>query len=47
MTRLDEDLRSAMETLKDRDGIPLNEQINRAMREWLTQKGVLKKPAKK
>jgi hypothetical protein len=40
--RVDADLLAGMETLKDRDGIPLSEQIRRALREWLTGKGVIK-----
>jgi hypothetical protein len=48
MFRLDDDVREGMETLKDRDGIPFNTQANKALREWLERKGVLKtKPAKK
>ncbi len=39
--------REAMESLKKRDGVPFNAQGNLALREWLQQKGVLKKPAKK
>lgn len=44
--RLDPDIRAGMDTLKDRDGIPLNEQANRAIRVYLQQKGILKKPTK-
>ena len=44
--RPDEGLLEGMEALKERDGIPYSEQIRRAMREWLQQKRVLKKPAK-
>lgn len=32
-----------METLKERDGTPFNVQANKALREWLEQKGVLKR----
>ena len=46
MFRLDEDIRKAMEALKDRDGVPFNTQANKALREWLQQKGMLK-PTKK
>ena len=44
--RLDDDVAEAMEALKERDGIPFNAQANRALREWLEQKGVLKKTKK-
>lgn len=45
--RLDDDIRDAMAALKERDGVPFNEQANRALRMWLEQKGVLKKQPKK
>jgi hypothetical protein len=35
-----------MEALKDRDGVPFNTQVNKALRAWLEQKGVLKKATK-
>ena len=44
--RPDEDLLAAMEALKGRDGIPYSEQIRRALRAWLEQKGTLKKAKK-
>ena len=44
--RLDDDVREGMQALKDRDGIPFNEQANRAIRAYLESKGVLKKPKK-
>jgi hypothetical protein len=49
MFRLDDDVRQAMESLKERDGIPYNTQANHALREWLTAKGVMtaKKSQKK
>ncbi len=48
MFRLDDDIREAMEALKELDGTPFNTQANKALREWLERKGVLKKkPAKK
>jgi hypothetical protein len=47
MVRLDDDIREAMEELKDRDGVPFNKQANKALRAWLEQKGVLKKTPKK
>jgi hypothetical protein len=44
--RPDEDLLVAMEALKERDGIPYSEQIRRALRVWLEQKGTLKRMKK-
>lgn len=40
--RIDDDLLRAMQLLQQRDGIPLSEQIRRALRPWLESKGVLK-----
>ena len=45
--RIDPDLFEGMETLKHRDGIPLSEQIRRALREWLVAKGVVKAERKR
>ncbi len=48
MFRIDDDVREGMEALKERDGIPFNTQANKALREWLERKRVLKKkPVKK
>jgi len=45
--RTDPDVQQAMEALRERDGIPLSEQIRRALRSWLETKGALRraKPA--
>jgi uncharacterized protein (DUF4415 family) len=40
--RIDADLLEAMGRLQERDGIPHSEQIRRALRPWLEQKGVIK-----
>jgi hypothetical protein len=39
--RLPYDISEAMQELKERDGVPLNEQLRRALRAWLQQRGVL------
>jgi hypothetical protein len=39
--RLPGDISEAMQALKNRDGVPLNEQIRRALRSWLHERGVL------
>lgn len=39
---IEEDLAVALKRLKQRDGIPEAEQIRRALRRWLTKKGVLR-----
>ena len=45
--RPDEDLLHAMETLRDRDGVPFSQQIRRALRQWLEEKGVLESERKR
>lgn len=45
--RLPDDLLAAMAKLQERDGIPVSEQIRRALRDWLTTKRVLRKERKK
>ena len=38
--RLDPGLIDAMRVLKDRDGVPVTAQVERALRQWLHAKGV-------
>lgn len=38
--RLPDDLLAAVRKLHTRDGIPVSEQIRRALQKWLTAKGV-------
>jgi hypothetical protein len=45
--RPDDDVYAAMLLLKDRDGMPLSEQIRRALRQWLETKGVIKSQGKR
>lgn len=46
--RIDDDIRAAMDALKDRDGIGYSEQIRRALVMFLDSKGVaLKKTERK
>jgi hypothetical protein len=44
--RLDEELLEGLAFLKERDGIPLTEQVRRAVKMWLELKGVKGKTAK-
>jgi hypothetical protein len=45
--RLDADLKKALETVKERDGIPHTEQIRRALLLWFDHKGVtVRKPSR-
>ena len=46
--RIDPDVMDGLQRVKERDGIPLSEQVRRALRAWLESKeGPKKKPAKK
>jgi hypothetical protein len=45
--RIDDDLLEAMQLLHERDGIPQSEQIRRALRPWLEEKGVIKAERKR
>jgi len=44
---LDEDLLAALQVVKVRDGIPLSEQVRRALQAWVEQKGVVKSERKR
>lgn len=41
--RPDNDTFDAMAALRERDGVPFSEQIRRALRPWLEDKGTLKR----
>jgi len=38
--RLDEDLWTGLQTIKERDGVPVGEQIRRGIKLWLDSHGV-------
>lgn len=38
--RIDPEILVGLQAVKERDGIPLSEQMRRALRAWLEQKGV-------
>ncbi len=40
--RIDDELIEGMDAVKERDGVPLSEQVRRAIRTWLDAKGVMK-----
>ena len=44
--RLEDELLEGLSLVKDRDGIPLTEQVRRAVRLWLDSRGVTVKTAK-
>lgn len=45
--RLPDDMIEALHTVKDRDGIPLAEQVRRALAAWLVERGIEPPAAKK
>ena len=45
--RIDSELDEGLKKMKARDGVSESEQIRRAIREWLTKKGVLKAERKR
>jgi hypothetical protein len=45
--RIDEDLEQGLQQVWDQDGIAVSEQIRRAIRQWLEQKGVMRKSERK
>jgi metal-responsive CopG/Arc/MetJ family transcriptional regulator len=44
---IDPELLEALKALKDRDAAPESETIRRALREYLTKRGVLRTPARR
>jgi hypothetical protein len=45
--RIETALLNAMRAVKDREGIPVTVQIEKAVREWLEQRGAIVKPERK
>ena len=41
--RIDEELIEGLREVWDRDGVPVSEQVRRAIRMWLKSKGVIEK----
>ena len=44
--RVEADIMEGLRRVKDRDGVPLSVQVDRALRAWLEKKGVTLKKAK-
>ena len=38
--RIDEELLDALQRIKDRDGLPMAEQVRRAIRKWVDSRGL-------
>ena len=45
--RPDDEILAGMEALKEQDGTPFSEQVRRALREWLANKGAMKADRKR
>ncbi len=45
--RVDEDLLDGLRRVQERDGVPVPEQVRRAIRTWLESKDVMKKAERK
>lgn len=45
--RLDQDILDGLQRVKERDGIPVTEQVRRALRKWLEEKEPLKAERKR
>ena len=45
--RIDEDIMRGLQEVKEHDGIPISEQVRRALRAWLEAKEIAKKKPKK
>jgi hypothetical protein len=45
--RIDEELLKGLREVWERDGVPVPEQVRRAIRTWLESKGVMKKAGRK
>ena len=43
--RLDDELLEGLQAVKDRDGVPVSEQVRRAIEAWLKDKGIRVKAA--
>ena len=45
--RIDDELLDGLRFVQERDGVLVSEQVRRAIRAWLLERGVLKKPGHK
>lgn len=45
--RLETEIMDALAAIRDRDGIAVSEQVRRALKEWIAEKGVKMKPDRK
>jgi hypothetical protein len=45
--RIAPEIMEGLRTVKDRDGVPLSVQVDRALRVWLIEKGIMKSERKR
>lgn len=45
--RIDAEIIAGLQAIKERDGVPLSEQVRRALNAWLTEKGAVKAERKR
>ena len=45
--RLETEILAALEEIRTRDGVPVSEQVRRALKGWIEGKGVTMKPERK
>jgi ribbon-helix-helix CopG family protein len=45
--RLDTEIMDALNEIRGRDGIPVSEQVRRALKQWIDAKGVMLTPHRK
>lgn len=43
--RIEPDILKGLQAVKERDGVPVSEQVRRALRQWLKSKGLTLKPS--
>lgn len=45
--RLEEEILEALDKIRERDGVPASEQVRRALKVWIAEKGLTLKAARK
>jgi hypothetical protein len=45
--RLETEIMDALGAIRDRDGVPVSEQVRRALKQWIAEKGVTVKSERK
>jgi antitoxin component of RelBE/YafQ-DinJ toxin-antitoxin module len=45
--RLEEEILAQLQAIKERDGVPVSEQVRRALQAWIAEKGVTKQKSER